>query len=100
MQQPGRCIVDLALCRLFADVVVVVGYGTSGNTPFFLAKNSWGTSWGEQVRHCAWVVSRMQRGDDIMSSSAVASAKACLHHSLAAQQPHQQMQSMPYLNLN
>jgi hypothetical protein len=35
------CVFVRALRRLSADVVVVVGYGVSGNTPFFLAKNSW-----------------------------------------------------------
>jgi len=28
--------------------VVIVGYGTSGSTPYWLVRNSWGTGWGEQ----------------------------------------------------
>jgi KDEL-tailed cysteine endopeptidase len=27
--------------------VTIVGYGTYGSTPYWLAKNSWGTTWGE-----------------------------------------------------
>ena len=27
--------------------VVIVGYGTSGSTPYWLVRNSWGSSWGE-----------------------------------------------------
>jgi cathepsin L len=28
--------------------VVVIGYGQSGSTPYWLVRNSWGTSWGQQ----------------------------------------------------
>ncbi|WIA11300.1 hypothetical protein OEZ85_011423 [Tetradesmus obliquus] len=35
---------DLMECD---HVVVVVGYFTSGGIPYFLAKNSWGTGWGD-----------------------------------------------------
>eukprot|EP01006_Ploeotia_vitrea_P053813 TRINITY_DN67819_c2_g4_i1.p1 TRINITY_DN67819_c2_g4~~TRINITY_DN67819_c2_g4_i1.p1 ORF type:complete len:333 (-),score=44.07 TRINITY_DN67819_c2_g4_i1:2350-3300(-) len=33
--------------RTLDHVVLIVGYGVAGNTPYWIAQNSWGTSWGE-----------------------------------------------------
>jgi len=41
-------IMTSAACGTNIDhAVVIVGYGTSGSTPYWLVRNSWGTSWGE-----------------------------------------------------
>jgi len=28
--------------------MVIVGYGVSGTTPFWIVRNTWGTNWGER----------------------------------------------------
>ena len=33
--------------KLVNHNAVIVGYGTSGSTPYWLVRNSWGTGWGE-----------------------------------------------------
>jgi len=37
-----------AACTAIDHAVVVAGYGVSGTTQYWLVRNSWGSSWGEQ----------------------------------------------------
>ena len=48
-QYTGGVITDAAACGTTLDhAVVAVGYGTdtTTNVPYFVVRNSWGTSWG------------------------------------------------------
>jgi len=36
-----------AACSNIDHAVILVGYGVSGSTPYWLVRNSWGPSWGE-----------------------------------------------------
>jgi len=39
---------NAAACGTSLDhAVVIVGYNTTNNPPYWLIRNSWGTSWGE-----------------------------------------------------
>jgi len=47
--QTYRSGVMTGLCGKSLDHgVLLIGYGTQGSTDYWLVKNSWGTSWGEQ----------------------------------------------------
>jgi len=37
-----------AACYNIDHAVVLAGYGVSGTTQYWLVRNSWGTTWGEQ----------------------------------------------------
>jgi len=42
-------VLDSKKCGTSLDHgVAAVGYGTEGGVEYFLVRNSWGTSWGEQ----------------------------------------------------
>lgn len=48
-QQYSGGIFNSSLCGTSLDHgVALVGYGTEGSTEYYILRNSWGTSWGEQ----------------------------------------------------
>jgi C1A family cysteine protease len=41
-------IINSAGCGTTLDhAVILIGYGTSNGTPYWIVRNSWGASWGE-----------------------------------------------------
>jgi len=60
MQDYIRGIDDPSPCSAFNlnHAVLIVGYGTEAGVDYWLIKNSWGTTWGEQGYY------RIVRGED------------------------------------
>jgi len=54
------------LSIVFFVLVLVVGYGTDNGTDYWLVKNSWSTTWGEQGYF------RIRRGNDECSIESIA----------------------------
>lgn len=48
MQYAGGIITDLSCGRDVNHAALVVGYGSESGLEYFLVKNSWGTSWGDE----------------------------------------------------